>query len=71
MKIVIQELVHVDDVHLYIEWSLNSKKQYNEYMNTLEKLNNINYNHSFENGSLSERHTASQYPTWGAGTKSM
>jgi hypothetical protein len=24
-------------------------------MNKLEKLNNINYNHSFENASLSER----------------
>jgi hypothetical protein len=40
-------------------------------MHKLEKLNNINYNHSFENGSLSERHLALQYPTWGASTKSM
>jgi hypothetical protein len=40
------------------------KQEYNEYMNKLEKLNNINYNHSFlENGSLSERCPASQYPT--------
>jgi hypothetical protein len=30
------------------------KQEYNEYMNKLEKLNNINYNHSFENGSISE-----------------
>jgi hypothetical protein len=40
-------------------------------MHKLEKLNNINYNHSFENGSLSERRPTSQYPTWGAGKKSM
>jgi hypothetical protein len=34
------------------------KQQYNEYMNELENLSNINYNHSFENGSLSERYPA-------------
>jgi hypothetical protein len=28
------------------------KQLCNECMNQLEKLNNINYNHSFENGSL-------------------
>jgi hypothetical protein len=39
-------------------------------MNKLEKLNNINYNHSFENGSLSERCLASQYQQ-DAGKKSM
>jgi hypothetical protein len=53
------------------------KQQYNEYMNKLEKLNNINYNHSFENGSLSEGRPALQYTypgcllTQDAGTKSM
>jgi hypothetical protein len=46
------------------------KQQCNEYMNKLEKLNIINYNHSFENGSLLERRPALQYPTWGASTKS-
>jgi hypothetical protein len=40
-------------------------------MNKLEKLNNINYNNSFENASLSERCPASQYPTQDAGTTSM
>jgi hypothetical protein len=40
-------------------------------MNKLEKLNNINYNHSFENGNLSERHPALEYPTQDASTKSM
>jgi hypothetical protein len=40
-------------------------------MNKLEKLNNINYNHSFENGSLSEGRPALQYTTQDAGTKSM
>jgi hypothetical protein len=29
------------------------KQQYNEYINELENLINIKYNHSFENGSLS------------------
>jgi hypothetical protein len=46
------------------------KQQYHEYMNELENLSNINYNHSFENGSLSEICPASQYPAWGASTKS-
>jgi hypothetical protein len=39
-------------------------------MNKLEKLHNNNYNHSFENGSLSERRPALQYPTQDASTKS-
>jgi hypothetical protein len=39
-------------------------------MNKLEKLNNINYNHSFENACLSEGRLASQYPTQDAGTTS-
>jgi hypothetical protein len=43
---------------------------YNVYMNKLEKLNNINYNHSFENASLSERRPALQYPTQDASTTS-
>jgi hypothetical protein len=46
------------------------KQQYNEYMNKLEKLSNINYNHSFENGSFSEGCPALQYSTQDAGTKS-
>jgi hypothetical protein len=37
----------------------------------VEKLSNINYNHSFENASLSERHPALQYPAQDASTKSM
>jgi hypothetical protein len=40
-------------------------------MNKLEKLNNINYNHSFENANFSERRPALQYPTQDAITKSM
>jgi hypothetical protein len=39
-------------------------------MNKLEKLNNINYNHSFQNASLSERCPASQHPTQEASTTS-
>jgi hypothetical protein len=46
------------------------KQQYNECMNKLEKLNNINYDNSFENGILSEGHPASQYPTQDTCTKS-
>jgi hypothetical protein len=41
-------------MHIYI---MNDhyiqKQQYNEYINELENLINIKYNHSFENGSLS------------------
>jgi hypothetical protein len=40
-------------------------------MNKLEKLNNNNYNHSFENGSLSETRPALQYPAQDTSTKSM
>jgi hypothetical protein len=43
----------------------------NNIMKKLEKVNNIKYNHSFENGSLSERCPALQYPTQDASTKSM
>ncbi len=65
MHIYIYIYIYIMNDH-YIQ-----KQQYSEYMNELENLSNINYNHSFENGSLSERHPALQYPTQGAGTKSM
>ncbi len=59
-------------IYMYIMNDHYIQKQlYNGYMNELENSINIKYNHSFENGSLSERHWALQNPTRGAGTKSM
>jgi hypothetical protein len=62
----------VDDGYIYVMYyHYIQKQEHNEKINKLEKLNNINYNHSFENDSLSERCPALQYPTQDASTKSM
>ncbi len=52
--------MHIIYIYIYIYiYIMNDhfiqKQQYNEYINELDNLINIKYNHSFQNGSLSER----------------
>jgi hypothetical protein len=48
--------MHIIYIYIYImNDHFIQKQQYDEYISELDNLINIKYNHSFQNGSLSER----------------